>query len=262
MPPSAGEAGDAPARTVVVTGGGKGIGKAVTERFARSGDSVIAIGRDERALKDVVHEQTELGWAVDYRVCDVTVEDAVRGLFDGIERVDVLVNNAGTSASAPLHKTTLAQWQEQISVNATSAFLCTREVVTQMRERNRGRIVFVASTAGVAGSRYTSGYVASKHAEVGFMRAVAAELAGTGVTANAVCPSYVRTEMTVKSVERIAEKTGRTEDEASAALSSSSPLGRLLEPSEVAAAVAFLASDEAGAINGELVIMDGGGIQR
>jgi NAD(P)-dependent dehydrogenase (short-subunit alcohol dehydrogenase family) len=262
MPPSAGEAGGATTRTVVVTGGGKGIGKAITERFARSGDSVIAVGRDERALKDVVHEQTELGWAVDYRVCDVAVEDSVRGLFEQIERVDVLVNNAGTSTSAPLHGTTLEQWEEQIRVNATTAFLCTRAVVTQMRDRNSGRIVFVASTAGVVGSRYTSGYVASKHAEVGFMRAVAAELTGTGVTANAVCPSYVRTDMTNRSVERIAEKTGRTDEEARHALTASSPLGRLLEPSEVAAAVTFLASEEAGAINGQLVIMDGGGVQR
>jgi NAD(P)-dependent dehydrogenase (short-subunit alcohol dehydrogenase family) len=176
--------------------------------------------------------------------------------------VDVLVNNAGTSRSAPIHKTTLDEWQEQMAVNATAAFLCTRAVLSSMRERNGGRIVFVASIAGVAGYRYTAAYTASKHAEIGLMRAVAAEVVGTGVTANAVCPTYVRTPMTERSAARIAEKTGRSEQEAVDAMSSTSPLGRLLEPEEVAATVAFLASEEAGAINGELVIMDGGGIQR
>jgi NAD(P)-dependent dehydrogenase (short-subunit alcohol dehydrogenase family) len=249
------------ARAVVVTGGGKGIGKAVVERFAEMGDWVMALGRDEQSLKEVADVHTGSGRRVGYEICDVTSEESVREVFKGLGAVDVLVNNAGASTSAPLHKTTLDQWQQQIAVNATGAFLCTRAVVAQMKDRNNGRIVFVASTAGLSGSRYTSSYVASKHAEVGLMRAVAAELAGTGVTANAVCPTYVRTEMTERSVARIAETTGRTEAEALEALSASSPLGRLLEPREVAATVAFLASDDAGAINGQTVIMDGGGIQ-
>ena len=260
--PSAGEGVDRSGRLVVVTGGGKGIGKAIVERFSRMGDSVIALGRDERSLKEVAHEHGEIGSRVDYEVCDVTIEEQVQEVFARIGPVDVLVNNAGTSTSNPIHKTTLEQWQQQIAVNATGAFLCTRAVVEPMREANAGRIVFVASTAGVIGSPYTAGYVATKHAEVGLMRAVAAEVAGSGVTANAVCPTYVRTEMTERSVQRIVEKSGRRENEVITALSSSSPLQRLLEPSEVAAAVAFLASDEAGAINGQLVIMDGGGVQR
>jgi NAD(P)-dependent dehydrogenase (short-subunit alcohol dehydrogenase family) len=249
------------ARTVVVTGGAKGIGRAIVERFAGMGDWVTALGRDEQSLKEVEHDQSGLGRRVGYEICDVTSEQSVREIFEGLGQIDVLVNNAGTSTSAPLHKTTLDQWQQQMAVNATGAFLCTRAVVSGMRERNNGRIVFVASTAGLTGSRYTSSYVASKHAEVGLMRAVAAELAGTAVTANAVCPTYVRTAMTERSVARIAEMTGRTEAEALEALSASSPLGRLLEPDEVAVAVVFLASDEAGAINGQTVIMDGGGIQ-
>jgi NAD(P)-dependent dehydrogenase (short-subunit alcohol dehydrogenase family) len=253
---------DATPRVVVVTGGGKGIGKAIVERFAGMGDAVVALGRDEPSLKEVVHEQNELGLSVDYEVCDVTSEDSVAEVFGRLGSVDVLVNNAGASRSAPVHKTTLDEWQEQIAVNATGAFLCTRAVVSSMRESNAGRIVFVASIAGVAGFRYTGAYSASKHAEIGLMRAVAAELAGTGVTANAVCPTYVRTPMTERSAARIADKTGRSEQEAVDAMTSTSPLGRLLEPEEVAATVAFLASDEAAAINGELVIMDGGGIQR
>jgi NAD(P)-dependent dehydrogenase (short-subunit alcohol dehydrogenase family) len=227
-------------RVVAVTGGTRGIGRAVAERFEAAGDRVIALGRDE---------------------CDVTDEGSVAATFERIGPVDVLVNNAGVSSSAPLARTTLDDWRTQIDVNATGAFLCTRAALPGMLERGSGRVVTVASTAGRAGARYTAAYSASKHAAVGLMRAVAAELAGTGVTANAVCPAFVRTDMTRRSVERIVSATGRDEAQAEAALGEASPLGRLLEPEEVAFAVAFLAAAEAGAINGQTLILDGGGIQ-
>jgi NAD(P)-dependent dehydrogenase (short-subunit alcohol dehydrogenase family) len=124
-----------------------------------------------------------------------------------------------------------------------------------------GRIVTVASVAGLVGVRYTAAYAASKHAAVGLMRAVAAEVAGTGVTANAVCPTFVRTDMARASVQRISEATGRTEAESEAALAGTSPLGRLLEPHEVASAVVFLAARESAAINGQALVLDGGGMQ-
>jgi NAD(P)-dependent dehydrogenase (short-subunit alcohol dehydrogenase family) len=225
-------------RVVVVTGGTRGIGRAVVERFAA--DQVVALGRRE---------------------CDVTDEEAVAAMFERIGPVDVLVNNAGISSSAPLARTSLDDWRAQMDVNATGAFLCTRAVLPAMLERGSGRIVTVASTAGRAGARYTAAYTASKHAAVGLMRAVAAEVAGTGVTANAVCPAFVRTDMTRRSVERIVASTGRDEAAAEAALAEMAPLGRLLEPEEVAFAVAFLAAEEAGAINGQTLILDGGGIQ-
>ena len=227
-------------RVVVVTGGTRGIGRAVAGRFEEAGERVVALGREE---------------------CDVTDEAAVAAAFERIGPVDVLVNNAGVSSSAPLARTELADWQGQMDVNATGAFLCTRAALPGMLERGSGRVVTVASTAGRAGARYTAAYSASKHAAVGLMRAVAAEVAGTGVTANAVCPAFVRTDMTQRSVERIASMTGRGEAEAEAALAQASPLGRLLEPEEVAFAVAFLAAAEAGAINGQTLILDGGGIQ-
>jgi len=227
-------------RVVVVTGGTRGIGEAIAAHFAALGERVIALGRADG---------------------DVTDEAAVADIFERTGPVDVLVNNAGVSASADVARTTLDDWRAQIDVNATGAFLCTRAVLGGMRERDRGRIVTVASTAGLAGARYTAAYTASKHAAVGLMRAVAAEVAGSGVTANAVCPAFVRTDMTAASVERIVATTTRSAAEAEGALAAMTPLGRLLEPEEVAFAVAFLAAREAGAVNGQTLVLDGGGIQ-
>ncbi len=224
-------------RLVVVTGGAKGIGKAVAERFA--GEDVRAPGHDE---------------------LDVTDEAAVEAFFDGLH-VDVLVNNAGIASGAPLARTTLDEWRAHLDVNATGAFLCTRAVLGGMIERGDGRIVTVASVAGLYGARYTAAYTASKHAAVGLMRATAAEVAGTGVTANAVCPAYVDTAMTDRTVETIVEKTERSAEQARAELETMTPLGRLLDPDEVAAAVVFLASPEAAAINGQTIVLDGGGLQ-
>ncbi len=240
-------------RVVVVTGGGKGIGRAVVARFAAAGDRVIAVGRDRDAL-----EATEASAA---EVCDVTDEDQVAALFERLGPIDVLINNAGVAVSAPLERTTLVDWRTHLDVNATGAFLCTRAAVGGMIARGNGRIVTVASTAGRIGFRYTAAYAASKHAAVGLMRAVAAEVAGTGVTANAVCPAYVRTDMTHRSIARIVAATDKSEEETEAALVASSPLGRLLEPDEVAFAVAFLASPDAAALNGQTLVLDGGGIQ-
>jgi NAD(P)-dependent dehydrogenase (short-subunit alcohol dehydrogenase family) len=192
---------------------------------------------------------------------DVTDEAEAAAYFERVGPVDVLVNNAGVAWSTPLERTTLEDWNSHLEVNATGAFLCTRAVVGGMIERGNGRIVTVASVAGLTGARYTVAYAASKHAAIGLMRSTAAEVAGTGVTANAVCPTWVRTEMTRRTIANIVEKTGRSADEAEASLVMMSPLGRLLEPEEVAFAVEFLAAPEAGAINGQTLVLDGGGIQ-
>jgi NAD(P)-dependent dehydrogenase (short-subunit alcohol dehydrogenase family) len=225
-------------RVVVVTGGAKGIGKAVAERF--SGEDVQAPGHDE---------------------LDVTDEEQVTSFFGELGRVDVLVNNAGIGIGASLARTSLDDWRAHLDVNATGAFLCTRAVVGGMIERGDGRIVTVASVAGLVAPRYTAAYSASKHAAIGLMRATAAEVAGSGVTANAVCPAYVDTDLTDRTVDNIVEKTGRTPEQARSELERMTPLGRLLEPDEVAAAVVFLASPEAGAINGQTIVLDGGGFQ-
>jgi NAD(P)-dependent dehydrogenase (short-subunit alcohol dehydrogenase family) len=239
-------------RTVVVTGGAKGIGLAIVQRFAALDDHVIALGRDREALARL-DVRTE--------VCDVTDEQAVISTFERLGEVDVLVNNAGIGESAPLAKTTLAAWSRHFEVNVTGPFLCTRAVVPGMRERGSGSIVTVASTAGRIGAPYTSAYTASKHAAIGLMRAAASELAGSGVRVNAVCPTFVRTELTARAIARIVETTGRTEADSEQALARTSPLGRLLEPEEVADAIVFLASDAATAINGQALVLDGGGVQ-
>ena len=177
---------------------------------------------------------------------------------DTMGPVDILVNNAGIGHSAPIARTTLEDWEHTIRVNATGAFLCLQAFLPTMLERKWGRIVNVASMAGLEGSRYIAAYAASKHALVGLTRAAAAEVAGTGVTVNAVCPGYVDTPMTEATIANIVRKTGKTADEARAAILATMPGGRMIQPEEVAHAVLTLAADETGTINGQAVVLDGG----
>jgi len=246
-------------RLAVVTGGGTGIGRAVVERLAAIGMRVLAVGRDERALSAVAEQAPGRGWQIATATCDVTDEAAVGALFGDTGPVDVLVANAGMARSAPLQRTSLEDWNRHLAVNATGVFLCLRAVVPGMRTHNRGRVVVIASIAGLRGGRYISAYTASKHAAVGLVRASAAEVAGSNVTINAVCPAYVRTAMTERSVERIMATTGRDREQALASLTGSS--GRLIEPSQVAGAVAYLCGEDAAGINGQTLVIDGGGPQ-
>lgn len=241
----------------VVTGGSRGIGRAVVHRMVAEGYDVVATGRDESALAEVA---ASAGGPMTTAVLDVADEGAVSGFFAD-KAVDVLVNNAGVAPSAPVHRTTTEDWEATMLVNATGPFVATRAVLPGMKERDRGRIITVASVASHLGSRYTAAYTASKHAALGFIRVVAAEVAGTGVTANAVCPAYVDTPMTEATVERMGDKTGMEAAAARDLLAHMVPLGRLLDPAEVAHVVAFLAAPESGAINGQSIVLDGGGLQ-
>jgi NAD(P)-dependent dehydrogenase (short-subunit alcohol dehydrogenase family)/enamine deaminase RidA (YjgF/YER057c/UK114 family) len=191
----------------------------------------------------------------------VTSEPSVEALAreaSALGPVSVLVNNAGAAGSMPLTRTTLEEWNRLMAVNATGAFLCTRAFLPGMLEREWGRVVNVASTAGLAGARYLAAYSAAKHALVGLTRAAAAEVAGTGVTVNAVCPGFVDTEMTAETVSRIVAKTGRTREEALAAALASAGQSRLITADEVAAAVVALATSAGGdPANGETVVLEG-----
>ncbi|MDQ3946972.1 MAG: SDR family oxidoreductase [Actinomycetota bacterium] len=244
----------------VVTGGSSGIGRAVAVRLLAAGNRVIITGRRKEALEEAVAALSDAGGAgAEALAFDVTDEAAVNAALGDLA-VDVLVNNAGYGTSAPLERTSLDDWSAMLAVHATGPFLCTRAVLAGMKARDFGRIITVSSVAGLAAARYIAPYVAGKHAGIGLMRATAAEVTGTGVTANAICPGYVDTPMTDTSVANIAATTGRGEDAARSYLKKTSPLGRLITADEVAAAVAYLASPEAAAVNGQTLVLDGGGI--
>ena len=246
-------------RRAVVTGGNKGIGRAVVGRLSADGFDVVAMGRDEEALGETA---AEAGGRVETVVCDVADPASIATAFAAAGTVDVLINNAGIADSAPVHRLDLASWERMHRVNATGPLLCIQQVLPGMRDRGWGRIVTIASVASHQGAPYIAAYVASKHAVLGLMRSLSAEVAGTGVTANSVCPGYVRTPMTDRTIANIAEKTQRGETEALEALVGHTRLGRLIEPEEVAAAVAYLVSESAAAVNGQSILIDGGDLQQ
>lgn len=253
-------------RTAVVTGAGRGIGQAVARSLAEAGAAVVVAARTGREIEAVAAEISGEGHRALAVRCDVTdpasverlAEEASRLAEDAGGTVDILVNNAGAAHSAPVHKTELEDWNRMLAVNATGTFLCTRALLPGMMERGWGRIVNVASVAGLTGARYIAAYAASKHAVIGLTRCTAAETAARGVTVNAVCPGYVDTPMTTESLRRIAEKTGRSAEEALQAILAGTPQKRLIQPTEVAHAVLSLCHEEARGINGGSIVIDGG----
>lgn len=249
-------------RHAIVTGASRGIGKAIAERLAVMGAAVSLIGRDEQALDECVHEFAERGAAAAALVADVTDEGAVEAAVSESEhrfgRPAILVNNAGAAESAPFLKTESAMLQRMLDVNLASVFLVTRKVLAQMDRSSYGRIVNIASTAGVTGYRYTSAYCAAKHGVVGFTRALALELAASGITVNAVCPGFTDTDLVARSVREIVAKTGRSEAEARAELARTNPQKRLITPSEVAATVGWLCLPESHGITGQAIVVAGG----
>lgn len=231
----------------------------MVDALAGAGHTVVAMGRDEAALAE-----TAAAWPgkITASVCDVADPHSVASAFAEAGEVDILVNNAGIADSAPVHRIAVETWERLHRVNATGPLLCIQQVVEGMRRRNWGRIVTIASVASHQGAPYIAAYTASKHAVLGLMRSLAAELGGTGVTANSVCPGYVRTPMTERTLANIVERTGRSEAEALEALVGHTRLGRLIEPEEVAAAVMALVAESSGAVNGQSIIIDGGDFQQ
>ncbi|HEX9580939.1 MAG TPA: SDR family NAD(P)-dependent oxidoreductase [Gemmatimonadales bacterium] len=246
----------------LVTGGGRGIGAAVARRLAAAGAAVIVAARSESQVAGVARDIIADGGSAWAQTCDVTDPESVAALADfaakTLSQVDILVNNAGLAHSAPLHRITLEDWQRLFAVNATGTLLCSQAFVPGMMRRGWGRVINVASVAGLHGAKYIAAYSASKHAVIGFTRSLAAEVAASGVTVNAVCPSYVDTEMTVESMDRMVAKAGITREQALEHILALNPQRRLIAPDEVAHAVATLCDQEARGINGQTMVIDGG----
>ena len=248
-------------RVAVVTGAGRGIGAATARALGDAGFRVVVAARSRDQIERQTAELVARGHGARAVVCDVTSEASVEALSREAAElgpVAVLVNNAGAAASMPVARTSLEDWNRLMAVNATGAFLCTRAFLPGMLERKWGRVVNVASTAGLSGGKYLAAYSAAKHALVGLTRSAAAEVAGTGVTVNAVCPNFVDTDMTAETLDRIVARTGRTREDALAAALASAGQTRLIPAEEVAAAVvSFAAADGAQPPNGEALILDG-----
>ena len=247
----------------VITGGGSGIGAAIAQALIADGARVTLMGRRIEKLEEQRDRlNVDGGPTVELQVCDVGDEASVRQAFAAAVAaagpIDLLVNNAGQVETAPLAKTSLDTWQRLLNVNLTGSFLCSREVLPAMTERRFGRIVNVASTAALKGYAYVAAYCAAKHGVLGLTRALALETARKGVTVNAVCPGYTETDIVAGAIDTIVAKTGRTPDEARAELASVNPQGRLVDPAEVAASVAWLARRDSGSITGQAIAVAGG----
>jgi NAD(P)-dependent dehydrogenase (short-subunit alcohol dehydrogenase family) len=237
-----------------VTGGGRGIGLAVARALLGAGAGVTIAGRDMAVLETAARE---LG-GVRCEALDVTDSAAVHAVFARVGPVDILVNNAGQAASSPFLKTDAASWQRMLDVNLGGSFHCTQAALPAMLEAGWGRVVNVASTAGLTGYRYVAAYCAAKHGVIGMTRALALEVATRGVTVNAVCPGFTDTDIVRDAVRNIAQKTGRSEEEARAELAAANPQKRLVQVEEVADAVLWLCMPQSGAMNGQAIAVAGG----
>jgi len=241
-----------------VTGGGRGIGRAVAAALARAGAAVTVIGRTEAPLREAV----AAGEAAGCGVADVTDVVEVKRQITAAEAargpIAILINNAGSAESGPFIKADPSVFRTMWNVHLMGAGYATQAVLPGMIERGFGRIVNVASTAGLKGYAYVSAYCAAKHALVGLTRALAAETAARGVTVNAVCPGYTDTDLVRDSIKSVAAKTGRPQADVLAEYQKDAPIGRLIRPEEVAAAVVYLCSPEAAAVTGTTLAIAGG----
>jgi 3-hydroxybutyrate dehydrogenase len=248
-------------KTALITGGGRGIGRAIALAFARQGARIAVAARTAEQVAQVAGE---IGNDAIALVCDVSDPESVTRMFTNVrERLgdpDILVNNAGIAESATLVNTSDEFWHRHLAINLSGTFYCTRAALPAMLRTGWGRVINVASIAGKTGAPYIAAYSASKHGVMGLTRSIALEVGPTGITVNAICPGYVDTEMVSRGVEQITTKTGRTAEEALDSLKKMSPQNRLVTTEEVAAVALLLASDEGRGINGQGINVDGGSV--
>lgn len=246
-------------RHALVTGGGRGIGAAIARQLVTAGAKVTVLGRRLDVVQALAAEQPERLHAVSADVSDaVQVAKAFTSARERFGALDILINNAGQAGSAPFLKTDAQLWQQMLAVNLTGTLLCTQAALPDMLAKGWGRIVNVASTAGLSGYAYVSAYCAAKHGVIGLTRALALEVAKKGVTVNAVCPGYTETDILVKSITNVMDKTGRSAETARADFAAGNPQGRLVQPDEVADTVRWLCGEAASAITGQSIAVCGG----
>jgi 2-hydroxycyclohexanecarboxyl-CoA dehydrogenase len=248
-------------KLALITGGGRGIGRAIARNFAQHGARIAVAARTAEQVEQV---DGEIGKDAIALVCDVSDSESVTRMFTEMRErfgdADILVNNAGIAESATLVNTSDELWHRHLAINLSGTFYCTRAALPAMLKNGWGRVINVASIAGKTGAPYIAAYSASKHGVMGLTRSIALEVAATGITVNAICPGYVDTEMVSRGVEQITTKTGRTAEEALDSLKKMSPQNRLVTPEEVAAVALLLASDEGRSINGQGINVDGGSV--
>ena len=242
----------------MVTGGGSGMGAAIARALSEAGAAVTVSGRRRGPLEDIA-AQLPASFAIE---ADVTDEASVEAMYRAAQAacgpVDIVVANAGAAESERFAQTERDLWERSIAVNLTGVYLTWRHGLIQMADRGWGRLISVASTAGLKGYAYVAAYCAAKHGVVGLTRAVALETAKTGITANALCPGFTETPMLDASIANIAAKTGQTEQAARAALAASNPQGRFIQPEDVARAALWLCGPGSDAVTGQAISISGG----
>jgi 3-hydroxybutyrate dehydrogenase len=251
-------------RIALITGGGRGIGRAIANSFARAGAEIVVAARTTSQVEETareLHDRFQTNAIA--LTCDVSDRASVEKMFAEVRAgfcrdPDILVNNAGMAASATLGNTDDELWNRLLAINLSGTFYCTRAAMPAMLKKGWGRIINIASIAGKTGAPYIAAYAASKHGVLGLTRSVALEVASKGITANAICPGYVDTDMTTGAIEKISAKTGRPAEEALAAIRKMNPQNRLVTSEEVAAVALLLASEEGRGINGQAINVDGG----
>ena len=253
-------------RIALITGGGRGIGRAIALLFAREGADVAIAARTSEQVQQVAREiENDAQRKCLPLICDVADLKSVQQMFTAISESfgrppDILVNNAGIAESAPIAKTDDNLWRRHLAINLDGTFYCMRAALPEMTQRGWGRVINIASIAGKTGAPYIAAYSASKHGVLGLTRSVALEVASKGVTVNAICPGYVDTEMTSRGIENITQKTSLTRDQALDSIKKMSPQNRLITSEEVAALALLLASEEGSGINGQAINVDGGSV--